>query len=150
MLEKSFERLYLQFRAIYYRRMVAEIGIRDGSLTATESYCVEIIHLLGRPTVTQFANYLNISIPNANYKIGRLAEKGYVNKVSSDADRRETHLEVTDKFLGYYGLNNADNAMLMQNIRKTFTEEEVRQLELVIERVLRLMEDQMVEFEAKG
>lgn len=142
MLENSFEKLYLQFRANYYRRMVQVIGVREGSLSATEGYCVEIIHLMGRPTVSQFAAYLGISIPNATYKIGSLVSKGYVNKIPSEADKREYHLEVTEKFLSYYGLNNEDNARLMRGIRDTFSPQEVAQLEITINRVLALMTEE--------
>lgn len=139
-LERKFERLYLLFRANYYRRMVEEIGVRDGSLTATEAYCVEIIYLLNRPTVSQFAAFLNISLPNANYKIGSLIKKGYAQKIPSSCDRREMNLAVTDKFLGYYGLNNADNARLMQAIRRTFTAAEIEGLQRTIDRVVELMQ----------
>lgn len=140
MLETLFEQLYLQFRANYYRRMVKQIGVREGSLSATEGYCVEIIYLLQNPTVSQFAGFLGISMPNANYKIGSLVTKGYVTKEPSDADRREYHLRVTDKFLAYYGLKDEDNARLMRGIRETFTQEELAQLEATIARVLQLMQ----------
>ena len=139
MLEQDFEKLYLRFRANYYRRMVQVIGVREGSLSATEGYCVEIIHLMQNPTVTQFASYLNISLPNANYKINSLIEKGYVVKTVSDKDRREYHLQVTEKFLSYYGLKDEYNARLMRDIRDTFAEEEVLQLETTIGKVLKLM-----------
>ena len=139
MMEKNFEKLYLRFRANYYRRMVCAIGVREGSLSATESYCVEIIHLMENPTVTQFAAFLNISMPNAYYKINSLIEKGYVTKTPSDVDRREFHLSVTDKFLSYYGLNDQDNARLMSDIRSTFTEEEVAHLDMMLEKLLVLM-----------
>ena len=139
MLEKNFEKLYLQFRANYYRQMVCAIGVREGSLSATESYCVEIIHLMEHPTVTQFAAFLNISMPNAHYKINSLIEKGYVVKNPSDVDRREFHLSVTDKFLSYYGLKDKGNAQLMSDIRSTFTTEEVTQLDKALEKILVLM-----------
>jgi predicted HTH transcriptional regulator len=80
MLDQEFERLYLRLRATYYRRMVNRIGTREGSLSATESFCVEIIYLLGTPTISKFAQFLNISLPNAAYKINRLIDKGYVEK----------------------------------------------------------------------
>ena len=140
MLEKKFEKLYLRFRANYYRRMVGTIGVREGSLSATESYCVEIIHLMENPTITRFADFLNISMPNAHYKVGSLIAKGYVTKTPSSADRREFHLAVTDKFLSYYGLNDKDNARLMNDIRATFTADEVTQLEDMLEKLLALME----------
>ena len=139
MLEKDFEKLYLRFRANYYRRMVQVIGVREGSLSATEGYCVEIIHLMQHPTVAQFAAFLDISLPNANYKINSLVTKGYVVKTPSSHDRRESHLQVTDKFLSYYGLNDEYNARLMRDIRSAFTRDEVAQLEKTIERILELM-----------
>ena len=139
MLEKNFEKLYLQFRANYYRRMVGTIGVREGSLSATESYCVELIYLLENPTITQFSEFLNISMPNAHYKINSLIAKGYVTKIPSGIDRREIHLNVTDKFLSYYGLNDRDNARLMKDIRSTFKPEEIAQLENMLEKLLVLM-----------
>lgn len=142
MLEKSFEALYLQFRANYYKRMVEAIGTREGSLSATESYCVEIIHLLGSPTISEFANYLNISVPNANYKINSLVKKGYVYKEASQTDKREFNLNVTEKFLAYYGLKDRDIMDLMRKIRKSFTKEEIKQMDEMIKRLLMLMREE--------
>lgn len=140
MLEESFEKLYLKFRANYYKRMVEKIGTREGSLSATENFCVEIIYLLGSPTMTEFADYLNISVPNANYKAAGLEKKGYVVKRTSQRDKREQILSVTDKFTAYYGLNNTDNEHLMRRIRESFSEAEMEQLEKTIRRVLELMD----------
>ncbi len=140
MLEESFERLYLLFRANYYKRMVEVIGTREGSLSATESFCVEIIYLLNRPTISQFAHFLKISVPNATYKIAGLIEKGYVEKIPSSVDKRETHLAVTRKFLDYYGLRNADNAYMMQQIRANFNESEIEALDATIQRIIALIE----------
>ncbi|MDR1764490.1 MAG: MarR family transcriptional regulator [Lachnospiraceae bacterium] len=140
MLEEEFHKLYLMFRANYYRRFVREVGSKDGSLSATESYCVEMIHLLGNPTVTEFANYLGISTPNANYKINSLVKKGYIGQRIPETDRRERRLEVTDKFLGYYGLNDRIIANLMKQIREDFSEEEILVFENMLTRVLALME----------
>lgn len=140
MLEESFERLYLLFRANYYKRMVEVIGTREGSLSATESYCVEIIYLLNRPTISQFAQFLRISVPNATYKIGSLIEKGYVKKVPSPADKRETHLTVTEKFLNYYGLRNQDNAHMMRQIHRNFSQAEIEALDATIRRIVALIE----------
>lgn len=140
MLEKSFETLYLMFRSNYYRRMLEEIGISEGSLSATENYCVEIIYLLGKPTISDFAQYLNLSVPNANYKINSLVKKGYVVREQSKTDLREQHLCVTDKFLGYYGLNDTVTALLMKRIRETFSAQDVESLDEMIQRVIVLMQ----------
>jgi len=140
MLEKSFETLYLMFRSNYYRQILKEIGTKEGTLSATESFCVEIIYLLGKPTVSDFAQYLNLSVPNANYKINNLVKKGYVIKEQSKTDLREQYLCVTDKFLGYYGLNDAVIALLMKQIRGTFSTQELESLDEMIQRIIALMQ----------
>nr|WP_283243628.1 MarR family transcriptional regulator [Feifania hominis] len=139
-MEQDFELLYLKFRANYYKRMVEKIGPREGSLSATECFCVEIIHLLGGPTVSQFARYLKISVPNALYKINCLVEKGYVERIDGN-DRRENRLLVTAKFLDYYGLRDRDNARLMSRIHESFSEEEIERLDEMIRRIIALMDE---------
>ncbi|CAB1247768.1 MAG: MarR family transcriptional regulator [Clostridiales bacterium] len=135
MLDQEFERLYLRLRATYYRRMVSRIGTREGSLSATESFCVEIIYLLGTPTVSKFAQFLNISLPNATYKINRLINKGYVEKEISSEDHREIYLTVTPKFSNYYGLKNIDIAKMMKNIHEKFSKQEIEQLESMVKKI---------------
>lgn len=148
MLEQAFNRLYLMFRANYYRQLVKKIGTREGCLSATESYCVELIHLLDAPTVSDFAAYLNISVPNANYKINSLVTKGYVTRQASETDRREQHLHVTDKFLNYYSLNDAVIARWIKSIRANFSAPEIKMFENMLERINLLMDQVIKEEEA--
>ncbi len=109
--------LYNKFRLMHYRSLFGRVGERDGSLSATEAFSVDAIYLLGEPTIKQFSDYLGISQPNATYKINSLSEKGYILKLPSADDKREFHLKVTDKFLGY------------QEMRSQFVSEAVCQLE---------------------
>lgn len=134
MLEREFERLYYKFRANYCKNLFA--GVKEGSLSATDSYCLEVIFLLQKPSVNEFAEYVNISLPNASYRINNLITKGYVRKSVSEYDRREYHLEVTDKFLNQYGANASFNTMLMNKIRKEFSKEEIVVLEGMIKRIV--------------
>lgn len=139
MLEKEFEKLYFKFRNNYCKNLFSGVNEDDESLSPTESYCVEAIFLLNRPTVHQFANYVNISQPNATYRISNLISKGYIRKVLSEDDRREYFLEVTDKFSKNYGMNASFNAQLMSGIREKFSEEEIVLLEKMIKRLNTIM-----------
>jgi DNA-binding MarR family transcriptional regulator len=136
MLEKEFEKLYFKFRNNYCKNLFSSVNEEKDSLSPTESYCVEAIFLLNRPTVHQFANYVNISQPNATYRISNLISKGYVRKVLSLDDRREYFLEVTDKFSKNYGMNSSFNTELMNGIRDKFTKEEVAQLEKMLKKIV--------------
>lgn len=134
MLEKEFERLYYKFRENYCRNLFA--GVKEGSLNPTDSYCLEVIFLLNRPTINEFAEYVNISLPNASYRINNLIAKGYVKKLVSKYDRREYHLEVTDKFISIYGANASFNTKIMNRIRVDFSKEEIDVLEGMIKRIV--------------
>lgn len=136
MLEREFARLYYQFRANYCKNLFARMDGREGNLSATESYCAEVIFLLDRPSIHEFADYIKISLPNATYRINKLIGKGYIRKVTSEKDRREFKLEVTDKFLDYYGANDAFNANLMSRIKEEFSEDEVMILENMIKKIV--------------
>lgn len=136
MLEKEFEKLYFKFRNNYCKNLFSSVNEDKDSLSPTESYCVEVIYLLNRPTVHQFANYVNISQPNATYRISNLINKGYVRKVVSMDDRREYFLEVTDKFSKNYGLNSTFNTELMNGIKEKFTKDEVALLEKMIKKIV--------------
>lgn len=139
MLEESFEKLYLKFRAHYCQNLFRQMGAREGSLSATEAYCVEVIYLMGQPTIHEFANYVGISAPNATYRVNTLEQKGYLERLTSQEDRRVCRLTVTDKFRAYYGLYDQYNMNLMKSIRTQFTPEEVKSLESMIERIVRDM-----------
>lgn len=140
MLEKEFEKLYYKFRNNYCKNLFSSVNEEKDSLSPTESYCVEAIYLLNRPTVHQFANFVNISQPNATYRINNLINKGYVRKVLSPDDRREYFLEITDKFSKNYGMNASFNAELMAGIREKFTKEEITLMEKMIKKLNDIME----------
>lgn len=134
MLEKEFERLYYKFRANYCKNLFA--GVKEGLLSPTDSYCLEVIFLLNKPTIQEFAEFVNISLPNASYRINNLIKKGYVKKYVSETDKREYHLEVTDKFLKQYGANASFNNKLMRRIKEEFSKEEIEALEGFIKRIV--------------
>ncbi|NLJ96441.1 MAG: MarR family transcriptional regulator [Clostridiales bacterium] len=134
MLEKEFERLYYKFRENYLKNLFK--GVKDGNLSTTDSYCLEVIFLLERPTVNEFAEHVNASLPNASYRINNLIKKGYIKKTVSEYDRREYHLEVTKKFTDLYGANASFNVKLMKTIREKFSSEEIKVLEGFIKRIV--------------
>ena len=107
-LEESISYLYRNLRLVHYRNLFCQVKEKAGSLSATEAFSAEVIYLLGQPTIGEFAAFIGISQPNASYKVNALVTKGYLERVSSDDDRREAHLNVTKKFLDYYGRQMPD------------------------------------------
>jgi len=104
--ENQLEVLYRSFRLAHYKSLFGKIREKAGSLSATESFAVDVIYLLGEPTIKQFSDYLGISQPNASYKVASLISKGYIEKLPSAEDKREFRLRVTDHFFDYYNTEN--------------------------------------------
>lgn len=120
--------LYKNLRLSHYRNLFGQLREKAGSLSATEAFSAEVIYLLDRPTIGEFAEFIGISQPNASYKVNSLVTKGYLERVNSDDDHREAHLHVTKKFLDYYGRQLPDMKSTVTSALSSFTEAEVQLL----------------------
>ena len=133
MLEQAFNSVYSKFKLHFYQEIFRRFQDREASLTTVETFCMESIQALGSPTVNEFAGFMRISPPNAAYKVNSLVKKGYVRKVQSPSDRREYHLEVTQKYLDYYNISTAYMSQVMDRILQRFSPEECAKLEEMLE-----------------
>ena len=132
MLEKSFAKIYTKFKMSLYSKVFnQDIDVED-SLSAIEVLCVELIYSMRKPNINEFASFARLSAPNAAYKVSSLVRKGYVRKVRSEQDKREYHLEVTDKYMETYGVTYDYIGTVMQRIRQRFSPEEVKELEEIL------------------
>lgn len=129
MLEQTFNDVYTKFKLHFYKAVFSRFQDREASLTTVESFCMEIIMALGRPTINEFARFVQISPPNAAYKVNSLVQKGYVRKVQSPDDKREYFLEVTQKYIDYYNLSYNYLNTVMDRIKHRFPEEDVERLD---------------------
>lgn len=146
MLEESFRGIYKKFQLNFYKKIFGRFETREATLTTVESYCVDIIHAMGRPTINEFASFINISSPNAAYKVAGLIKKGYVKKERSKDDKREYFIQVTDKYMEYFNLSNIYVSTVIQRINERFSQQELE----VVDRVLRITyEELMPEIELK-
>jgi len=127
----DFDQIYRYLRLAHYQNLFATISETPGSLSATEAFSVEVIYLLGEPTLGEFADFIGISQPNASYKVYGLVAKGYITKESCESDKRECRLVVTKKFRDYYGSQVPD----ISGITKEFSEEENAVLVKLTERI---------------
>ena len=82
MLLKSFIDVYTKFKLHFYKKVFESLQDREASLTTVETFCMEIIYAMNKPTINQFAKLANISSPNAAYKVNNLIKKGYLKKCS--------------------------------------------------------------------
>lgn len=129
MLDQAFNTVYTKFKLHFYQKVFSRFENREATLTTVESFCMEGIMALGSPTVAQFAQAMHISTPNASYKINSLIQKGYVEKVRSETDRREYHLRPTQKYLDYYNISYAYLQTVVDRVKARFSPEDVAKLD---------------------
>ena len=134
-IERDFEVIYNEFRLKLYKHIFGIIGEKTGSLSATEYFAAEVVYLLGSPTVTEFAEYLNISSPNAAYKVRSLIDKGYLVKTRTE-DKRSYRLSVTEKFTRYYHKEDSYGAYITKLLEKRLTAEELAYVEKIFRRYI--------------
>ena len=125
MLETSFTGVYDKFKLQFYRRVFELVRERDGSLSAMEAFSLEVIQMLGTPTVGQFADFLNISQSNATYKVNNLIKKGYIERQNSQLDRREYHLVLSEKYYRYIGLLSSYENTVTERMVSRFSPEDI-------------------------
>ena len=147
MLEESFSEVYTKFKLHFYQEIFSRFQTREASLTAVETFCMEIILALKEPTINEFASFVHISSPNAAYRVNNLIQKGYVEKVQSPHDRREYHLRPTQKYMHYYNISSNYIQEVMERVKARFTPEQARQLDQMLQVVV---QELMPEVELKG
>ena len=140
MLEKHFSEVYDKFKLQFYRRVFELVRERDGSLSAMEAFSLEVIHMLGEPTVSQFADFLNISQSNATYKVNNLIKKGYLARQNSTIDRREYHLVLSEKYYTYMNIYANYELTVMRRVMERFPEEDVA----CFDRILQVMSNELM------
>ena len=129
MLKYAFFNVYTKFKLHFYQEIFRRFQDREASLTTVETFCMETIQALGNPSVNEFASFMRISPPNAAYKVNSLIKKGYIRKVQSPEDKREYHLEVTQKYIDYYNISTSYMVEVMDRITRRFSPEDCAKLE---------------------
>ncbi len=129
MLDQAFNQVYTKFKLHFYQQIFNKFESREATLTTVESFCMEVIMALGHPTIAEFSNMMNLSTPNAAYKINNLVKKGYVKKVQSSTDKREYHLYPTKKYVDYYSISYAYLQHVVDRAKQRFSTEDLQKLE---------------------
>ena len=129
MLDQAFEQVYNKFKLHFYQKIFSRFEDREATLTTVESFCMEVIMALREPTIAEFSHMMNLSTPNAAYKINSLVKKGYVERIQSSTDKREFHLRPTQKYIDYYNISYSYLHQVMERAKERFSPEDLQKLE---------------------
>lgn len=134
MIKDNFSGIYNKFKLLLYSKMMTELDDeKKKSLSYFEIFCMEIIVVLKKPTINRFAAFAKISAPNAAYRINRLIQKGYVEKIQNEEDKREYYLYPTEKYMDLYGSMFDYIGLVSERIEKRFSEPELKSFNRMLE-----------------
>ena len=115
MLDQTFGQVYTKFKLHFYKQIFSRFEDREATLTTVESFCMEVIMALGEPTIAQFSHMMNLSTPNAAYKINSLVKKGYV------------------KYIDYYNISYSYLHLVMERAKQRFSPDDLAKLEEMLQ-----------------
>ncbi|MFD2386491.1 MarR family winged helix-turn-helix transcriptional regulator [Enterococcus rivorum] len=84
---------------------------------------------------------MKISTSNANYRINKLITKGYLKREQDPTDKRRYFLNVTEKFMDYYCVNDSLLEQVVKNVRNRVRKEDLEQFESTLAIIIEEMSD---------
>ena len=105
-------------------------------LTLTQMHYLEMISALVNPNLTELAAAMKLTKPTITVLVDKLIEKELVRKVQSDADRRNTHLHLTERGKLINQMHEYAHRRMAEEIEKKINGEEVVQLARLLEKIM--------------
>jgi DNA-binding MarR family transcriptional regulator len=105
-------------------------------LTLTQMHYLETISALVNPNLTELAAAMKLTKPTITVLVDKLIEKELVRKVQSDADRRNTHLHLTERGKLINQMHEYAHRRMAEEIEKKINGEEADQLARLLEKIM--------------
>ena len=106
-------------------------------LTLTQMHYLEMISELKNPNLTELAVAMKLTKPTITVLVDKLIEKELVYKVQSDADRRSTHLHLTERGKLINQMHEYAHRRIVEQIEKKIDEDEMAQLRALLEKIMK-------------
>jgi len=106
-------------------------------LTITQMHYLEMISELENPNLTELAVAMRLTKPTVTVLVDKLIEKELIYKVQSDADRRSTHLHLTERGKLINQMHGYAHRRMSEDIEKKMNPDEVAQLTGLLEKIIK-------------
>jgi Transcriptional regulators len=109
-----------QVEACKAEEMMSDISV---SMTAY----LTAISEMSEPTLSELAARMGRSKPSATIAVDKLEEKGYVQRVQANDDRRSFHIRLTEKGRHFSELKKTAELKICEKISRALSDEEIKQ-----------------------
>ena len=105
-------------------------------LSMRQVYYLETILRMESPTFGDVAQKLGLTKPSVTAIVDKLIQKGYVQKVQSEKDRRAYHIVPTSKAAEFAQLHENTHRLMAQVLTQNLNEAEIQQMAVLLKKVL--------------
>ena len=109
---------------------------RFAELSMRQMYYLNTIIRMEHPTFSDLAHELNVTKPSVTAIVGMLLNKGYVQKVQDNEDRRTYHIVLTPKAIEFNKVHADTHRRLADFLAAQLEENEVEQLARLLGKAL--------------
>ena len=106
-------------------------------LTLTQMHYLEMISELKNPNLTELSQAMKLTKPTVTVLVDKLIEKELVNKVQSDADRRSTHLHLTERGKLINQMHEYAHRRMAEDIEKRIDADELGRLTVLLDKIMK-------------
>jgi DNA-binding MarR family transcriptional regulator len=89
------------------------------------------------PNLTEVATAMNLTKPTVTVLVDKLIEKELIYKIQSDADRRSTHLHLTERGKLINHMHEYAHRRIVEEIEKKISSDEAIQLTRLLEKIMK-------------
>lgn len=125
----------------FYERLSSweQAVVKDSGLTLPQMHTIEIIGNNGALRMKELAQKLGVVMGTLTVMINRLTEMGLVFREVSENDRRSYSVSLTKKGKNIHSEHHQHHTMLAQEIALLLSEDEQKQLNTTIEKILKTL-----------
>ena len=115
----------------------AKEQFKFNELTLTQMYYLETISHLKNPNITELSKAMGLTKPSVTVAVEKLIEKDIIYKVKSDADRRSSHLHLTEKGKLVNEMHDYAHRRFAEAVNKALNENEIEELIVLLDKLLK-------------
>lgn len=126
-----------------FKKVQEEVGSNSeiSKLTISQLQYIEAIHELGKTTVTDIAQKLDLTKASVTAGINKLTQKGYVKKVQSHEDKRFFYISLTEAGQTFVDAKYRALREYGDFIRTALSEDEAKQFEAIVMKLVKRFQD---------
>ena len=104
--------------------------------TARQIVYIDIINMLGNPSLGEIAKALKLSKPSVTAIVDKLASKGYIAKFQSDEDRRSFHVHLSTKGKNLVKMHGETHNKIVDMLQNNLDSKDLKKLVTILNKVV--------------